>query len=49
MVSCFYPRCGRDFIGNNVADSMVAAEERLDLLGEATIRDAESWDWSGVI
>ena len=39
---------GRDFVGNKVADSMVAAEERLDLLSEATIRDAESWDWSGV-
>jgi hypothetical protein len=38
----------RDFVGNKVADSMVAAEERLDLLSEATIRDAESWDWSGV-
>ena len=30
----------RDFVGNKVADSMVAAEEKLDLLSEATIRDA---------
>ena len=29
-----------DFVGNKVADSMVAAEERLDLLSDATIRDA---------
>ena len=35
----------RDFVGNKVADSMVAAEERLELLSEATIREAESWDW----
>ena len=38
----------RDFVGNKVADSMVAAEERLDFLSEATIRDAESWGWSEV-
>jgi len=35
----------RDFIGNKVPDNMIAAEERLELLSEATIRDAESWDW----
>lgn len=33
----------RDLVGNKVADSMVAVEERLDLLSEATIRDTESW------
>ena len=32
----------RDFVGNKVPDNMVAAEERLELLSEATIRDAES-------
>jgi len=25
---------------------MVAAEERLEILGEATIKEAESWDWT---
>jgi hypothetical protein len=32
-------------MGNKVPENMVAAEERLELLSEATIRDAESWDW----
>lgn len=36
----------RDFIGNKVPDRMIAAEERLELLSNATIRDAETWDWS---
>jgi hypothetical protein len=35
---------GRDFIGNKVPENMVAAEERLELLSEATIREAESQD-----
>jgi hypothetical protein len=36
----------RDFVGNNVADSMVAADVRLELLCEGTIREAECWSWS---
>lgn len=36
----------RDFVGNKVSDRMIAAEERLELLSNATIRDAETWDWS---
>ena len=35
----------RDFVDNKVPDNMVAAEKRLELLCEATIRDAEVWDW----
>jgi hypothetical protein len=35
----------RDFIGNRVPENMIAAEERLELLSDATIKDAESWDW----
>jgi hypothetical protein len=30
------------FVGNKVPENMVAAEERLEILSEATIRDAES-------
>lgn len=33
----------RDFVGNKVPENMMAAEERLELLSNATIRDAESW------
>jgi hypothetical protein len=36
----------RDFVGNKVPENMVAAEERLQTLSEATIREAESWDWT---
>jgi hypothetical protein len=36
---------GRGFFGNKVPDSMVTAEERLELLSEAMIRYIESWDW----
>jgi hypothetical protein len=36
----------RDFVGNKVPENMMAAEERLELLGNATVRDAESWGWS---
>ena len=36
----------RDFIGNKVPENMMAAEERLELLSNATIRDAVSWGWS---
>ncbi|PVH90752.1 hypothetical protein DM02DRAFT_734435 [Periconia macrospinosa] len=35
----------RDIIGNTVPENMVAAEKRLEELSEATIREAESWDW----
>ncbi|KAL8376641.1 hypothetical protein RB595_007651 [Gaeumannomyces hyphopodioides] len=35
----------RDFVGNKVPDNMVAAEERLEMLSKATIKDTESWDW----
>jgi hypothetical protein len=38
----------RVFVRNNVADSMVAAEESLGLLSEVTIRKVESWCWSEV-
>jgi hypothetical protein len=31
-------------VGNKVPDNMVAAEERLELLSEAMIREAESQD-----
>jgi hypothetical protein len=33
-------------VGNKVPENMVAAEERLELLREATIRVAGSWDWT---
>jgi hypothetical protein len=36
----------RDFVGNKVPENMVAAEEILELLSEATIREAESWEWT---
>lgn len=36
----------RDFIGNKIPENMMAAEERLELLSDATIREAESWGWS---
>jgi hypothetical protein len=32
----------RDFVGNKVPDNMIAAEERLELLSNVTIRDAET-------
>jgi len=35
----------RDFVGNTVPDSMAAAEERLELLSNRTVKEAESWDW----
>jgi hypothetical protein len=37
---------GRDIVGNTVLENMVAAERRLEELSEATIREAEAWDWS---
>jgi len=36
----------RDLVGNKVPENMVAAEERLELLSEATIKEAESRDWT---
>jgi hypothetical protein len=36
----------KDFVGDKVPENMVAAEERLELLSEATIREAESRDWT---
>jgi hypothetical protein len=39
---------GRGFVGHKMADRTVAAEERLDFLSEATIRDSESWGSSEV-
>ena len=38
----------RDIVGNTVPENMVAAEKRLEELSEATIREAESWDWSSI-
>jgi hypothetical protein len=39
----------RDIIGNTVAEEMAAAEKRLEELSEATIREAELWDWSSAV
>jgi hypothetical protein len=36
----------RDLVGNKVPENMVAAEERLEVLSEAKIREAESQDWT---
>jgi hypothetical protein len=36
----------RDFVDNKVPENMAAAEESLDLLSEATIREEESRDWT---
>jgi hypothetical protein len=36
----------RDFIGNKVPENMLAAEERLELLSDATTREVESWGCS---
>ncbi|EKG09253.1 hypothetical protein MPH_13739 [Macrophomina phaseolina MS6] len=35
----------RDFVDNKVPPSMVAVEERLESLSNATVEEAESWDW----
>ena len=35
-----------DFIGNKVPEDMMAAEEGLELLSDATIAEAETWGWS---
>ena len=34
----------RDFIGNRVLKNMMAVEEKLKLLSDVTIKDAETWD-----
>lgn len=39
---------GKDFIGNRIPNNMLIAEERLDCLSEATIEEAEKWDWNDV-
>ena len=38
----------RDFVGNRVPENMKAAEERLELMSDATIAEAEKWDWSEI-
>ena len=35
----------RDIVGNTVPENITAAETRLAQLSEATVRDAETWDW----
>lgn len=35
----------RDFMVNKVSEGMVAAEARLERLSEATVEEAETWDW----
>ena len=35
----------RDIVGNTVPENMTAAETRLAQLSEATVREAETWDW----
>ena len=34
-----------NFMGNKMPKNMVAAEERLEILSEITIRETESRDW----
>jgi len=34
-----------DIVANTVPEVMTAAEKRLEQLSEATIREAETWDW----
>jgi hypothetical protein len=36
----------RDIIGNKVPENMIAAEQRLESCSEATITEAEAWDWT---
>ena len=36
----------RDIVGNTVPENIVVTEKRLEELSEATIREAEVWDWS---
>ena len=38
-----------DVVGNKVPEAMEAAEERLEALSKATIREAESWGWADEI
>lgn len=35
----------RDFEGNNVPRTMIAAEEKLERLSRTTLKEAELWDW----
>ena len=34
----------KNFVNNKVPNNIVVAKKRLELLYEATIRDAEAWD-----
>ena len=36
----------RDVVGNTVPQNMIAAEMRLEDCSEATIKMAETWDWT---
>jgi hypothetical protein len=36
----------RDIVGNTVPESMVEAERRLEERSEATILEADLWDWT---
>ena len=36
----------RDIIGNTMPENMIAAEKRLEDCSEATIKEAETWDWT---
>jgi hypothetical protein len=36
----------RDIISNTVRQNMIAAEKRLEDCSEATIKEAEAWDWT---
>ena len=36
----------RDIVGNTILENIITAEKRLEELSEATIREAELWDWS---
>ena len=35
----------RDIVGNRVPANMVAAEDRLERMSDATLKEAETWDW----
>ena len=36
----------RDIIGNTMPQNMIAAEQRLEDYSEATIKEAEAWEWT---
>jgi len=35
----------RDLVGNKIPKDMMAAEEKLELLSNTTIAEAETWGW----